>query len=198
MASPSDVPSSFLAKPERMYLSDLKTLETMTAQFNPAEFEEVIKVKWARFSSPGLSHERMHYDQTENYKTTFELIYDALAGGGSVDGNLDARNFLMSLCYAKAGARTVSDGEASRVLFVWPGMISITAVIGGDLKFKHQRFNKQGRSTFFKVNLSLEEMRFSRLTSEEVRQNGTRRLSDPSQIIDDGRPSAPGLGTVKG
>lgn len=176
MATLNDVPSSYLAKPERMYVVDLKTLEEMTAQFNPAEFEETIKVVWSKLISPGLSHERTHYSHTENFKLTFELIFDALAGG-TVEGNLDARDFLQSLCYAKAGARTVSDGEPTRVLFVWPGMVSITAAIG-ELKFKHTRFNSQGRSTYFKVDVQLEEVRAERLTSEEVRENGARRLSD--------------------
>lgn len=182
MATLNDVPSSFLAKPERMYVVDLKTLEEMTAQFNPAEFEETIKVVWSKLISPGLSHERTHYSHTENYKMSFELIFDALAGGGTVDGNLDARDFLQSLCYAKAGARTVNDGEPTRVLFVWPGMASFTAKID-ELKFKHSRFNSQGRSTYFKVDVQLEEIRDQRLTSEEVRENGARRLSD--QQVDD-------------
>jgi len=176
MAIANDIPSSYLAIPARMHLSDLKTLETMNAQFNPAEFDEIVKVRWARLPSPGLSHERLHYDQTENHKITFELIFDAMEGG-TVEGNLDARNFLLSLCYAKAGARTVSDGEPTRVLFVWPGMVSLTAVIG-EVKIKHTRFNKEGRSTFFKADISLEEIRDERLTSEEVRQTGTQRRSD--------------------
>jgi hypothetical protein len=127
--------------------------------------------------APGSSHEKLHYDHTENHKVTFELTYDALTGDGAVDDNLDARKFLMSLCYAKRGARTVREGAPSRILFVWPEMISITAVIS-ELKFKHQRFNAEGKSTFFKVDVSLEEIRDLRLTSEEVRQNGTQRVSD--------------------
>ena len=177
----NDISLSFLTKPNRMYITDLTTLETMEAQFNPAEFDEVLKVRWARFNSPGLSHERLHYDQTENHKVSFELTYDALAGA-TVDGNLDARNFLLSLCYPKAGARTVNDGEPTRVLFVWPNMISISAVIG-ELKFKHSRFNKQGKSTFFKVDVQLEELRDTRLTSEDVRQTGVRRRSDNPEEV---------------
>ncbi len=182
MAAPDDIGSGFLATPMVMYLSDLKTLETMQAQFNPAEFTESVKVVWARLSPPGLSHERLHYDHTENYKASFELTYDALVQTGDVDDNLDARKFLMSLCYARRGARTVSDGAPPRVLFVWPEMVSITAVIT-DLKFKNTRFNRVGSATFFKVDVSLEEIRDERLFSEDVRRNGTQRVPElPEEV----------------
>lgn len=174
---PGDVPSTYLVSPPTMYLSDLRTLETMTAQFNPEQFEEVLKVVWARLPGPGSSHEKLQYDHTENHKFTFEMIYDALTGEGDVDGNLDARKFLQSLCYAKRGAVTVSDGAPPRILFVWPEMVSLTAAIG-ELKFKHQRFNREGKSTFFKVDVALEEIRDVRLTSEEVRESGTQRVSE--------------------
>ncbi len=163
-------------RPRRMSITDLKTVETVEAQFNPSEFEETLRVNWARLHPPGLSHERLQYDHTENHKVTFELIFDAMQADGisGVDRNLDARAFLLSLCYAKRGARTVNDGEATRVLFMWPGFISLTAVIA-ELKFKHSRFNLAGQPSFFKVAVSLEEIRDTRLTSEEVRQVGTNR-----------------------
>lgn len=183
MALPTDVPSSFLGAPERMYLIDLKTSEVMTAQFNPAELNETLKVARAKLHPPGLPHERLQYSYTENHRVTFELIYDALSDPeASVEGNLDARNFLMSLCYPKQGVRSVNDGADTRVLFVWPNMISLTAVIS-ELRFKHSRFARTGESTFFKVDVSIEEIRDGvPLTSEEVRKVGTLRVPDDLEI----------------
>lgn len=170
--------SALQRKASKMYLTDLKTLETLTAQYNPDAFEEIIHVMWARLQPPGLSHARLQYDHTDNHRVVYELIYDAL-DGGNVDGNLDARNFLQSLCYSKRGAQTVADGEATRLLFVWPGMLSLTCVIDGEMKFKHTRFGVDGRTTFFTVTMQLSEIRDTQLFSEDVRQNGTQRSAAP-------------------
>lgn len=181
MATLTDANAKWAAlqqKPPKMYLTDLVTLETMTAQYNPDAFEEVVHVLWARLNPPGLSHSRLQYDHTENHKIQFELIYDAL-DGGDVDGNLDARKFLMSLCYSKRGAQNVADGQASRVLFVWPQFVSLTCVIDGELKIKHTRFGVDGRPTYFTASMQLSEIRDARLFSEDVRSTGTQRSAAP-------------------
>ena len=170
---------------QRMSITDLTTLEEVEMQFNPSELTETVRIDWARLRIPGLSHERLQFNHTENYKATFRLIFDALTEnssgisirrGNDAARNLDTRNFLMSLCYPKQGAATVSDGEAPRVLLVWPNLISLTAKID-ELKFHHSRFALDGTPTFFEVDITLEEIRDTRLTSEDVRASGTQRSS---------------------
>lgn len=166
----------------RMYLQDLKTLEIMEAQFNPAKLDEVIAVAWNDLVIPGLSHARKQYSHTKNHAITFELIFDSLAAGNVVDLD-DARKFLISICYSKKGAQNVQDGEATRVLFVWPNLFSLTCVVT-NLKMSHTAFNLQGRPIYMTATIAIEEIRDARLFSEDVRNDGTQRTSAADQQAD--------------
>lgn len=168
---------SLAQKPERMYFQDLRTLEILTAQYNPTELEEALGVEWARLSPPGFSHKHLQYVGTENLTYTFDLIFDAAVEGTSLTDILRARRFLMSLCYARRGAQNVREGQAPRFLFVWPTLVSLTAVISGALTFKHETFNVRGTPTRFSVKMKLEEIRDVRLYSEDVRDEGTERIA---------------------
>ncbi len=166
----------------RMYLQDLKTLEIMEAQFNPAKLDEVIAVAWNDLVIPGLSHARKQYSHTKNHAITFELIFDSLAAGNVIDLD-DARKFLISICYSKKGAQNVQDGEASRVLFVWPNLFSLTCVVT-NLKISHTAFNLQARPIYMTATIAIEEIRDARLFSEDVRNDGTQRTSAADQQAD--------------
>jgi hypothetical protein len=182
-ATPDISSLSYLQRPvKRMSITDLRTDKELEMQFNPAEMNESLSVNWARLHSPGLSHERLQYGNTDNMKWSFQLIYDELAftgtkQGGTALASADARNFLMSLCYPRRGSPSVNDGAAPRVLFVWPNFISVDGVITA-LKFKHSRFNLNGQPTYFTVDVALEEMRDTRLFADDVAAIGTQRASD--------------------
>jgi len=175
----NDAMAAMQQRAPKMFIRDLKTLERLEAQFNPDHLEETLNVEWVRLAIPGLSHRRKQYNYTDDHKISFELIFDALLAdvdGGGMQSIEDARRFLLSLCYAKRGAQRVQDGQATRVLFVWPKFMSLTCVITS-LKFKHARFNVEGRPSYFTVSVSVEEIRDARLDSEAVRNDGTLRSS---------------------
>lgn len=185
MATLAEVNAQFDALQQRspkMYLQDLKTLEIMEAQFNPAKLDEVIAIAWNDLVIPGLSHARKQYSHTKNHAISFELIFDSLAAGNVIDLD-DARKFLISICYSKKGAQNVQDGEATRVLFVWPNLFSLTCVVT-NLKMSHTAFNLQGRPIYTTATLALEEIRDARLFSEDVRNDGTQRTSAADQQAD--------------
>jgi hypothetical protein len=163
----------------RMYLQDLQTLEILEAQFNPSKLNEVLAVDWNRLVSPGNSHRRMQYNYTDNHKITFELIFDALQAGNTAS-MADARKFLFSVCYAKKGSQSIREGEATRVLFVWPALFTMTCVVT-NVSIEHTAFNLAGQPSFSTAKLAIEEIRDVRLFSEDVRQNGTQRTSASSQ-----------------
>ncbi len=167
----------------RMYIQDLKTLEVLTAQFNPAKLDEVLAVDWTRLVVPGLSHRRHQYNYTDNHKFTFELIFNALEAGNVTD-MAEARKFLLSICYSKRGAQNVNEGEASRVLFVWPNLCSMTCIVT-NVKISHTSFNLNGEPTFYTASLSIEEIRDTRLFSEDVRNDGTQRSSAANRTNND-------------
>ena len=86
----------------------------------------------------------------------------------------DWRRFLLSLCYPSGAAGSIVDGGPPRVLFVWPELFSMTVVVSG-LKIRHTRFARTGGTTRYFATLTVEEIRDVRITSEDVRRQGTRR-----------------------
>ena len=160
--------------PARMSVVNLTTGESIEAQFNPTELEEVLDVNWARQVVPGLSHQPMQYVHTGNEKLTLELHFDALDPTTDLAQLLRARRFLLSLCYARRGAQDLLGGMPPRVLFVWPTLVSLTTVITA-LSFKHSRFNLEGTPTLLTAKVTLEEIRDVRLVAEDVLANGTQR-----------------------
>lgn len=173
MALGGNTDTSFLGrKPERLYITDLQTGDTIHAQFNPTDFEEYLRVDWPKHRVVGLSHRPMHYLGTENTEINFELYFDILVDNGTtIDTILNARKFLQSLCYARRGASDVRHGEAPRALFVWPNFITLNCVID-DLRFKYERFNYEGVPTRYCVKVKIEEIRDVRLYLEDVRGQG--------------------------
>lgn len=161
------------APPERMHLVDLRTGEDREVFFNPDQLQEQLSVNWARLTVPGLSHQVLHYVNTNNHSLDIDLY---LAAHSLLERQLmdDWRRFLLSLCYSSGGAGGVADGGPPRVLLVWPQMFSMVVVLGS-LKIRHTRFAQSGASTRYFATISVEEIRDMRLTSEDVRAQGTRR-----------------------
>ncbi len=160
-------------RPPRLTLANIATGDSIEAQFNPTGFEEAIEVAWAHLKVPGLSHERIHFVNTENLKLALELTFDALDPTSSLDDILKSRRFLMSLCYPVAG-QDVPSTSPPRVLVVWPSIVSLTCVVGS-LSFKYGRFNLQGTRVQCRATGALEEIRDGRLTSDAVLAAGSQR-----------------------
>jgi hypothetical protein len=164
-----------VAAPERMHLVDLRTGEDRSVFFNPEQLEEQLSVNWAKLTVPGLSHQVLHYVNTNNHALSLDLY---LAAHSLLERQLmeDYRRFLLSLCYSSGAAGTIAEATPPRVLLVWPELFSMTVVLG-DLKIRHARFAQTGASTRYFATISIEEIRDVRLTSEDVRRQGTRRSS---------------------
>lgn len=158
----------FDQKPDRMYITDLQGL-VIRAQYNPAEFEEQLRANWQGSEPVGLSYHPLQYVSTENKTLALELVFDAGVEGQTLQGILEARRFLMSLLYPRAGARSVREGQAVRVLFVWPGFMALNCVVR-ELGFKYEAFNVQGTPTRYKVNVKLEAIYDHRLYHEEIKE----------------------------
>jgi Contractile injection system tube protein len=157
-----------------MSIANVSSGESIEAQFNPTELEEVLEVNWARQTVPGLSHQPLQFVNTGNLKFTLELQFEAQDPTTDIDQILRSRRFLQSLCYPRRGAADVVGGGPPRVLFVWPTFVSLTCVIAS-LSFKYSRFNLAGTPIQFTAKIALEEIRDVRLLSEEVLANGTQR-----------------------
>lgn len=170
---------NFRIRPARMTFGNLATGKTWEAQYNPTELEEHVKPVWAKLKPIGSSHDIPHYMGTESHGFSFDLAFQALNDDGTKLDDIQAsRRFLLSLCYTSRSAQTIQAAQPARILFVWPTMVSLSAIIV-DLKFKHTDFNRAGTSTRMVATVSLEEAAQQRIYSEDVLASGTVRSSAP-------------------
>lgn len=166
--------SSIARPPARMSITNVNTVESLEAQFNPTELEEQLATNWTRQTVPGLSHQPLQFNYVENYKLTLELFIDGHGSAAQLDQLLRARRFLMSLCYPRRGAQDVASGAPPRALFVWPRVISLTTVVTS-FSCKWTQFNVEGTPVQLTAKVALEEIRDVRLVSEDVLASGTLR-----------------------
>lgn len=161
--------------PPRMTIVNLHTQDQLEAQFNPSEFSETIGAKYGEEVVPGLSHPVRQFINTEAEGLDIALYFDAItAGVAQQERNLWARKFLMAACYPRRMASNLRSAGAPRLLFVWPGLISITCTLD-KAKFGYMRFNTDASPVVFTAQCTLTEIRDTLLTCEDVLDVGTER-----------------------
>lgn len=160
--------------PVRMTLTDLLSGETREPQYNPEQVTEEISANWAELSVLGYSHKPSQYQNSDNFKITFDLAFDtttAAGGQGGGDGANETRQFLMAFCIPPENAQDVLTGAPSRCLFVWPDMWAFQSQIR-KIKNVHSRFAKTGGSTLWTCNVELVFVSDFRILSSDVRNHG--------------------------
>jgi hypothetical protein len=167
-------------RPEKMSLTKVDDpLNPLEVLLNPSSMEEVIAANYRRLDVIGQSHKPMQYLGTDNHKFRIEIFLSASGRGKRVARRiLDNRQFLMSLMYprrASPGAM-VPAISPPRVLFFWPEMISLTALVPR-VSISHEMFWVQGSTRQMRCAVEIEEVRDFRLLSEDVARSGTLRLS---------------------
>ena len=169
--------SSLEITPPKMHLVNLTTEDELEAQFNPTELEETIAATWTKQKVQGFSSTIKQFTNTEDLAMSFTLRFDANGvGPTNLSRLLYARSFLMAACYPRALASSLESAGAPRLLFVWPGLISMTCVLT-NVTFSHKQFNRNALTTILDAKVSLEEIRDTLLTSEDVLAFGTDRGS---------------------
>lgn len=162
-------------RPLRMSIADLETGDALEMQYNPTEPEEELGTNFGRQPILGMSHEQLQFSNTKNLVVTMALNFDALTQVGDDRYDIEgARNFLHSLHYPSRGATDVRSGAPPRTLLVWPDLYALRVHIIS-LRIKFTRFAATGGPTAFTANVTWENVRDSRLYSDDVRQKGTRR-----------------------
>jgi hypothetical protein len=159
--------------PRRMAIVNLATGETVEAPFNPEDLEEAVEVLYARQPVRGLSHQPLQYGSTGNVTFQFELRF-LVTSPAAAKSLSSVRRFLQSLCYPGWSAESVVTGGPPRCLFVWPGLVSLTCVVT-QLGLHYTRFRPDGVPIEMAARLALEEIRDTRLFSEDVRIAGSLR-----------------------
>lgn len=63
----------FTVEPPKAALANVESGETMRFQFNPPELVEELSANWARLSPVGLSHQILHFINTNNHRLPIEI-----------------------------------------------------------------------------------------------------------------------------
>lgn len=159
----------------KMTLVNAVTLGTLEVQYNPAELEEALGVNFQRQTILGQSHQQMQYVNTENEKFTFDLFNCATdAGPVGYEKMLSDRKFLLAACHPVGAAGTLEKAGTPRLVFIWPGLLSLTCYLTS-LKFKYTQFNKLSQPTAWVASVGLEEVRDVRVSMEDILAQGTQR-----------------------
>lgn len=170
------------SRPPRLTFTNMGSGETVEMPFIPDRLTERVLVGYARKKIVGMSHTVLQYGNTENYSIpNLDLFFRGVTQEEANALN-EGRKFLLSLAYAREGARAVRDGGPPRILFIWPQLISMTFKMSS-IEIEHRKFNKNGASVEFNARVGLEEVRDVRLTSEDVRTLGTVRDSGSQGLV---------------
>lgn len=163
-----------MARPQPLTVVNLVTGTELTSQYLPQRFDEAIGANWAALTPPGQGHNPLHFVATENLRVDLDLEFRAQTAR-ELASIQRARRLLHSWHYPRNTGDELSGAGAPRLLFFWPGMLSIEAV-SRSLKISHTQFGPDSDSVRFVATLSLEEMRTFRITTSEVEQDLQLRL----------------------
>jgi hypothetical protein len=167
--------------PPRCFLINLSNNDRWEAPFNPTSLEESLRVNFRRIQVPGLSHERLQFQNTGNKTIPLEFFLSQMAQdekfGTELDGILSDKAWLESLCYPAADLDFGYSGSP-RVLFVWPSVIRL---VGRIMSFEtmHRTFAVGSMTTTLLVaRLDFEEDRDMRILMNEVREIGAEHYRE--------------------
>ena len=161
-----------IARPPRCHLVNVSTAESIDCLFNPTQLVEKLQVNWNRLAVPGLSHEPMQCKTTSNrQRSGVEFYLDRLfAAEQPGDVNIrEFRAFLRALTVPPAGTEGVPATAPPRVLFVWPGVITVESVVSS-VEFHYKQFANDGSVLVYTAVVSFEEILDARVTSDELRE----------------------------
>lgn len=138
---------------ERSNSFDITKSSALVAMFNPTEIEAGMEIEFNRFSSPGASYAHMHFANTKNFSTEFELYFSGITAR-QLAYTTYARKLLHSWC-----TPVVEDGWSlgvPRLWIYWEGTFAFQCYMV-ECRFKHLRFALDGQTTRFTAQIKLEE-----------------------------------------
>lgn len=161
-----------MVRPPRCMLVNVLTGESMECLFNPGQLVERVQVNWNRLAVPGLSHQVLQYQGTGNRQIPNVEFYVDRVFAAEQPGHPDIlafRAFLRSLTVPPAGTEGVVATAPPRTLLVWPGVLTLEAVVT-DLEFQYRQFAVDGSVLVYAASCSFEAIVDTRITSEQLRQ----------------------------
>ena len=162
----------FDTRPPRCSLVNVETGESIECLFNPTQLAEKVQVNWNRLTVPGLSHQVLQYQSTGNREFGgVEFYLDRVFAAeqpGDVD-IMDFRAFLRALTVPPESTEGVVATAPPRTLLVWPGVLTVEAVLTS-VEFQYRQFGNDGRVMVYAATVGFEEILDVRVTSETLRE----------------------------
>jgi len=159
------------ARPPRCTLVNLSTGEEKACLFNPEALAERVQMNFARGEVFGMSHQPQQYTSTTNRGLPGLQFYLDKIYAREIEPDadiMDFRHFLMAFSAPPAAAADVAHNAPPRLLFVWPGVLSVQTVVLS-LEFRYTDFGTDGSVLRYTAAVELEEARDTRQTSEDLR-----------------------------
>lgn len=170
--------------PVRGFLVDLNSAAEFEFPMNPEGLEEVISVNWKKQAVIGLSHPILQYAGTGSHSMpAVEFYVDRYQMSREVGKDVTTKEFLafkrflQSLTVPPRGAENVAGGSPPRVLFVWPETVSLVCIVES-VSIRMERFAHDGSPVAYRARVAFSEIRDSRITSEDVFDDGSQRAGD--------------------
>jgi Contractile injection system tube protein len=157
----------------RVLLVNESSHESMSCLFNPTELLERVAVNYSRLSVVGLSHQPLQYGSTGNRELPgLEFYVDKFFASARAD-DMDVMSFagfLRALTVPAALPDATSGAVAPpRVLLLWPNVLTLEAVVTS-LELAFRQFGADGGALVYVATVTFEEVRDSRITSEQLRE----------------------------
>jgi len=154
-------------EPQRALLVNVETGEEMPVLANPPTFSEGVMVNYSRGAVPGLDHQVLQYQGTgnrtlNNIAFTLDSQIEPAEAGYDIS---DFRRFLLELTVP-----SFLESAPPRVLFIWPGVVTIETVII-TVAFQYLQFGSAGVLAYT-ATCAFEEILDSRRTGEQLRAEG--------------------------
>jgi len=163
---------TFDTRPPRCSLVNVVTAESIECLFNPTQLVEKVQVNWNRLAVPGLSHQVLQYQSTGNRELSAVEFYLDRTFAAEQPGDVDImefRAFLRALTVPPEATEGVAATAPPRALFIWPGVLTVEAVLTG-VEFQYRQFGNDGRALVYAANVNFEEILDVRVTSEALRE----------------------------
>ena len=164
--------NSFAIRPPRCVLVNVTTGESMECLFNPTQLIEKVQVNYSRLAVPGLSHQVLQFQSTGNRQLAGVEFYLDRFFASEQPGDPDIlvfRAFLRALTVPPGGTEGVPATAPPRVLFVWPEVLTVEAVVT-DVEFQYRQVAVDGTVLVYAATVTFEEILDVRVTSKELRE----------------------------
>jgi hypothetical protein len=148
------MPFDVRTQPARASLVNLATRAQLDGFANPERLTERLAATWNRLSPPGLGYQVLQFGTTANRQLpSIELTFDRFQMGAETPSVETVRAFLAALVVPVATAPSAPP----HVLFMWPGLLSIEAIVA-TVDLEYRQFASDGSALVFAATLALEEV----------------------------------------